>query len=188
MSYTYIAGDWEHDKEVVNKLYEWNISSRSLITFNDAHMITQARDESLNCSIKASLLKRLQRSNKFILIVGAKTKNLTAGGCQFCRSYNSYTQSCARGYSCDWRSFIKYECDKAMELMLDILVLYNSSEVDYSLCPEGILNYRDARHVPFYSFNSPLHFGSCRGLRVLRGLATGEKVYNQQEIVDFLTR
>ena len=187
-NFTYIAGDWDNDIDVVNKLYTWNNSSSCPINFANAHELMQARDGSLKCSIKASLLKRLQQSNKFILIVGEQTKKLTAGGCQFCDSYNSHTQYCARGYSCDKRSFIKYECDKAMELMLDILVLYNSSKVDHSLCPEGILNYRDAWHVPFYTFSTPLYFGSSRGLGALGSLMPRKKVYNQQEIVNFLAR
>lgn len=186
--YTYIAADWEHDKEVVDKLYEWNKSTLSPVNFANAHEITQARDESLKCSIKESLRKRLIQSHKFILIVGKHTKFLTAGGCQFCDSYNSYTQYCARGYSRDNRSFIKYECDKAMEMMLDILVLYNSSQVDHSLCPDGILNYRDAWHVPFYRFRTPLYFGSTSGLGVLGTLVSKQKVYNQQEIINFLAR
>ena len=186
--YTYIAGDWEHDKEVVDKLYEWNKSTLSPVNFSNAHEITQARDGSLKCSIKESLRKRLVESHKFILIVGKHTKSLTAGGCHFCESYNSYTRYCARGYSCDYRSFIKYECDKAMELMLDILVLYNSSQVDHSLCPDGILNYRDAWHVPFCRFRTPLYFGSASGLGVLETLVSKQKVYNQQEIINFLAR
>ncbi len=186
--YTYIAGDWEHDIDVVNKLYEWNASSLSPINFANAHELTQARDESLKCSIKESLRKRLVESEKFILIVGKHTKFLTAGSCRFCDSYNSFYHFCAKGRSCDNRSFIKYECDKAMELMLDILVLYNSSQVDHSLCPEGILNYRDAWHVPFYKFSQPLHFGSSRGLGALGSLVSRKKIYNQHDIVNFITR
>lgn len=184
--YTYIAGDWEHDKDVVDKLYEWNSSPWNPITFNDAHMITQARDESLNCSIKASLLKRLQQSKKFILIVGAQTKKLTAGGCQLCRSYNSYTQSCARGYSCDYRSYIKYECDKAIEMGLKILVIYNSSQIDKSLCPDAVKEYYNATHIPFFSYQQPFHFGSYSGLSAFGSLGTKMKKYNQQEIAMFL--
>lgn len=187
-NFTYIAGDWEHDIDVVNKLYAWNNSSSSPINFANAHELMQARDGSLKCSIKESLRKRLIESDKFILIVGKHTKFLTAGGCQFCGSYNSFYRYCAKGRSCDYRSFIKYECDKAMELMLDILVLYNSSHVDHSLCPEGILNYRDAWHVPFYKFRTPLHFGSTSGLGVLGTLVSKKKEYNQQEIINFLAR
>lgn len=184
--YTYIAGDWEHDKAVVDKLYEWNSSSQSPITFNDAHKITQARDESLNCSIKASLLKRLQQSNKFILIVGAHTKNLTAGGCQFCKSYNSYTHRCGRGYNCDYRGYIKYECDKAIEMGLKVLVIYNSSQIDKSLCPDVMKDYYNATHISLFSYQSPFHFGSYSVLSVIGQHGTATKTYNQHAISDFL--
>lgn len=184
--YTYIAGDWEHDIAVVDKLYEWNISSQSPITFNDAHQITQARDESLNCSIKSSLLKRLQQSNKFILIVGAQTKKLRAGGCQFCKSYNSYAHYCVRGYSSDYRSYIEYECSKAIEMGLKVLVIYNSSQIDKTLCPDIMKDYYNATHIPLFSYSSPFHFSSYPGLSALGRLGSGTKIYNQQAIANFL--
>ena len=85
----YIAGDWDHDVEVVNKIVEWNNSTIHPINFTYAHELMQARDDSLKCSIKASLRERLNRSDKFILIVGTHTKSLTAGGCQLCESYHA---------------------------------------------------------------------------------------------------
>lgn len=184
--YTYIAGDWEHDKAVVDKLYEWNTSSQSPITFNDAHQITQARDESLNCSIKASLLKRLQQSNKFILIVGTHTKKLKAGGCQFCRSYNSYAHYCVRGYSSDYRSYIEYECTKAIEMGLKVLVIYNSSQIDKSLCPDVMKDYYNATHISLFSYQTAFHFSSYTGLSALGRHSSGAKIYNQQAIANFL--
>lgn len=53
-------------------------------------------------------------------------------------SYNSHTYSCARGYSTDYRSFIEFECEKAVRDNLKIVVIYNSSYVDRSKCPEKI--------------------------------------------------
>ena len=87
---TYIAGDWDHDKDAVDALHRWNDSSRYGLSFSDAHELKQARDTSLNCSIKRSLAERLDVSKTFILIVGEHTKELRAGGCQYCHSYNSY--------------------------------------------------------------------------------------------------
>lgn len=184
--YTYIAADWEHDKDVVDKLYEWNRSSKIPISFKDAHEITQARDESLNCSIKDSLLKRLQKSNRFILIVGSHTKKLTAGGCQFCNSYNPYTKYCARRHACDYRSYIAYECDKAIEMRLKVLVIYNSSQIDKSLCPDGMKKYCNATHVPFFSYQQTFSIGSCSGVSVLLGMGKKVKIYNRQAIARFL--
>ncbi len=135
---TYIAADWDHDKNAVDQLYKWNDSKHWGLSFPDAHELHQSRDSSLPCSIKKSLKDRMDRSKQFVLVVGQKTDDLTKGGCQHCRSYNSYTQSCARGHSVDYRSFIAYECDKAVDAGIDIVVLYNGTRVARSLCPESV--------------------------------------------------
>lgn len=54
---TYIAGDWDHDKDAVDQLHKWNDSNYWSLSFTDAHDLTQSNDGSLNCSIKASLKK-----------------------------------------------------------------------------------------------------------------------------------
>ena len=36
------------------------------------------------------------------------------------------------------RSFIKYECDKAIDAGIKIIVLYNSTKVDRSKCPDAV--------------------------------------------------
>ena len=41
---TYIAGDWDHDKDAVDKLYQWNGSNYWSLSFTDAHDLTQAND------------------------------------------------------------------------------------------------------------------------------------------------
>jgi hypothetical protein len=141
---TYVAADWTGDKNAVDKLYEWNDSEYWSLSFTDAHDLTQARDDSLNCSIKASLKTRLDSSKTFVLIVGDDTKSLRSGGCQYCSSYNSWTQSCAKGKSVDKRSYIDYECDKAVEAYNDgnmsIVVLYNAASVDKTKCPGAVKN------------------------------------------------
>ena len=78
---TYIAGDWDHDKDAVDKLYQWNGSNYWSLSFTDAHDLTQANDSSLNCSIKSSLKTRLDASKRFVLIVGNSTNTVTAGSC-----------------------------------------------------------------------------------------------------------
>ncbi len=135
---TYIAGDWEHDKNAVDMLYYWNESTKYGLTFSDAHELTQARDSSLNCSIKHSLSERLNASKNFVLIVGNHTNSLRAGSCQFCSSYNSWAKYCSRGNYVDYRSYIEYECEKAVSDGINIIVLYNSSIVDRNKCPEVI--------------------------------------------------
>lgn len=137
---TYIAGEWDGDKDAIQKLHDWNNSKHLSLSFTDAHDLTQARDGSLNCSIKSSLNTRLNASKTFVLIVGSNTKTARSGRCQYCTSYNSWTSSCARGHSVDNRSYIEYECHRAVVDGLKIVVLYNSVSVDKSKCPDVIKN------------------------------------------------
>lgn len=135
---TYIAGDWDHDKDAVDQLHKWNKSSHWWLSFTDVHEAVQASDDSLNCSIKASLKKRMDMSKRFVLIVGDHTNTVIAGSCARCGSYNSYTKTCARGRSVDYRSFIKYECDKAAEAGIKVIVLYKATSDDRSKCPDAV--------------------------------------------------
>lgn len=111
----------------------------------------QARDSSLNCSIKTSLSKRLDVSKTFILIVGTNTKTVRSGSCQYCNSYNSYTYRCARGHNVDYRSYIEYECEKAWRDNLKIIVLYNATTVDKSKCPDILKNIGTHTAMCYYS-------------------------------------
>lgn len=131
--YTYIAADFDCDENAVNHVYR--MKNKGLISFLDAHDLQQSNDDSLACSIKKSLKYRLDNSYKFVLIVGSHTDSVTKGSCQFCGSYNSYRQFCAKGYSVDYRSFIQFECEKAEELGLKTIVLYNNTVIDKMLCP-----------------------------------------------------
>jgi len=137
---TYIAADFDHDKDAVDQLYYWKNSGRYSLDFKDAHELTQARDNSLNCSIKRSLKTRLDESKNFVLIVGSHTDMVTNGSCQHCGSYNSWTMACARGNSVSYESYIKYECRQAVEDGKHIVVLYNSAAIYKSRCPEILRN------------------------------------------------
>lgn len=154
---TYIAADWSSDKDAVEQLHNWNKSDKWSFSFTDAHEITQARDSSLNCSIKASLAKRLDLSKTFILIVGSKTKSLRSGSCQYCTdSYNSDKQNCSRGYSVDYRSYIEYECEKALRDGLKIVVLYKYAMVNRSKCPEVLMF--EGTHAPMLYLKNGDHY------------------------------
>jgi hypothetical protein len=161
---TYIAADWSGDRDAVKQLYKWNYSNFWSLSFADAHEVTQARDTSLNCSIKSSLKKRLDISRIFVLIVGDKTKSLRSGGCQLCKNYNSHTKNCARGYSVDYRSYIEFECEKAVRDNLKIIVLYNSTIIDKNKCPDAVEN--SGNHVAMYY------------------LENGQRYWNYQKIKD----
>lgn len=137
---TYIAADWSGDYDAVEQLHKWNNSKHWSLSFTDAHDLMQARDNSLNCSIKSSLNKRLDASKTFVLIVGNNTTTVRSGSCQYCGSYNSYTHLCGRGYSVDYRSYVEYECEKAVRDGLKIVVLYNAATVNKSKCPDAVKN------------------------------------------------
>ena len=135
---TYIAAEWTGDHDAVEQLHKWNNSNYWGLNFHDAHELTQARDTSLNCTIKSSLKRRMDVSKCFILIVGNNTKTVRAGSCQYCSSYNGFR--CIRGYSADSRSYIEYECDEAIKAGIKIVVLYNAATVDKNKCPDVIKN------------------------------------------------
>ncbi len=147
---TYIAADWDHDKDAVEALHFWNNSSKYGLTFSDAHDLKQAKDSSLNCSIKKSLADRLNASKTFVLIVGDNTRELRAGGCQYCVSYDSIRGSCTRGNTVDFRSYIDFECEKAVKDGLRIIVLYKSTNVNRYKCP-NIIRWCGL-HVPMIKF------------------------------------
>ena len=147
---TYIAADFDHDKDAVDQLHKWNDNNYWSLSFTDAHSLQTSSDNSLYCSIKASLKYRMDGSKTFVLIVGEKTNTITKGGCQNCNSYNSHTYACARGHSVDYRSYIKYECDKAIEAGIKIIVLYNSTKIDKSKCPEVLKNVGTHAAMVYY--------------------------------------
>ena len=153
---TYIAGDWDHDYDAVEMLHFWNDSSRYGLSFSDAHDLKQARDSSLNCTIKRSLADRMNASKTFVLIVGENTISLRAGGCQYCADYRSNMWMalpyCARGNAIDNKSYINYECEKAVKDGLNIIVLYKSTIVDKTKCPEILRNV--GVHVPMKKWNT----------------------------------
>ena len=49
---TYIAADWDGDRDAVDQLHKWNDSDYWGLSFTDAHNLQQSRDSSLPCSIK----------------------------------------------------------------------------------------------------------------------------------------
>ena len=76
---TYLAGDWTGDKDLIDKLHEWNDSNKLALNFTDVHSLTSSNDMTLNCNIKKSLRQRLNLSKTYVLIVGKNIKNLRSG-------------------------------------------------------------------------------------------------------------
>ena len=145
---TYIAGDWTGDSDLINKLNEWNNSKQLGLSFVNVHEVSQSSDESLNCSIKKNLRRRMSISKTFVLIVGNKTNILRSGACYTCRNYFSIANSafCMSSYPLDNRSYVQYECEMALKDYQDrklknIVVIYNGlTEPDYSKCPAILRN------------------------------------------------
>lgn len=88
------------------------------------------KDESGN----AVIMK--QDSKTFVLIVGRNTKTVRSGSCAYCASYRNL--QCDRGRSLDFRSYIEYECAKAVDAGIKIIVLYKYTTVRKDLCPEVV--------------------------------------------------
>lgn len=164
---TYIAADWSGDKDAIDQLHKWNDSNLWSLSFTDAHELTQARDKSLNCSIKTSLGTRLDSSKTFVLIVGKETKTVRSGGCQYCASYNGLKQICERGYSVDYRSYIEYECDKAIRDGLKIVVLYKAAKVDKSKCPDSIKN--EGTHAAMCNYEDGKYYWDYQSVKAAIG-------------------
>ena len=160
---TYIAADWTGDKDAVDQLHKWNESNYWSLHFVDVHDLTQSSDSSLNCSIKSSLKSRMDVSKTFILIVGDNTKELRSGSCSYCGSYNSWTDRCSRGYNVDKRSYIEYECDKAVEAGIKIVVLYNAIKVDKSKCPEAVRYI--GNHVPMCYYQGGKYYWDYQSVK-----------------------
>lgn len=139
---TYIAADWDGDKDAVAQLKKWNNSDKWALNFYDVHELTQSRDTSQNCSIKSSLATRMGITKKFVLVVGDGTRSRRAGSCQYCAF--QYNGVCYHGNHYDSRSYIEYECDQAYsdwrQSKLDIVVLYNSLIVNKEKCPLTLRN------------------------------------------------
>ena len=91
---------------------------------------------------------RLNGSKNFVLIVGKDTKNLTKGACRYCSSYVSAWGICYHSNNVDQRSYIQFECEKAIRDGMKIIVIYNYANVDKSKCPDCIKNY--GIHIPAY--------------------------------------
>ena len=60
------------------------------------------------------------------------------------------------GYSVDYRSYIEYECEKAVEAGIKIVVLYNSTTVDKSKCPD-VLKYQ-GKHIPMIYYQNGMKY------------------------------
>ncbi len=163
---TYVAGDWDGDKEAIELLQKWNEGDKWLLSFSDAHKLMQARDDSLNCSIKKSLLSRLNASKRFVLIAGKETKTRRAGKCQYC---NKFTYCINKSAWTQDYSFIEYECYEAVKQMnkgnMDIVVLYNGAKCWRHYCPD--LLYNVGIHIPMHKVIDGIAYWDYKSIKNL---------------------
>lgn len=164
---TYLAGDWTGEKNLIDKLHEWNDSKRLALNFTDVHSLTSSNDAILNCNIKKSLRQRMNISKTFVLIVGKYTKDLRSGSRANCKNYNKglwgiapYCTVSQRNHI-DYRSYVDYECDMALKdyqngKLKNIVVIYNGlSKVDKSRCPKSLQNI--GTHIPSVYLKNGTH-------------------------------
>ena len=105
---TYIAADWDNDKDVLEVFEDWKENNNLSFDYRDAHELIVSRDSSLKCSIKKSIREKIKASKKFVLIVGEKTKNLTNGSCHLCDKYiRLWKEICIKNYNVDSIAFIQ---------------------------------------------------------------------------------
>ena len=163
---TYIAADWDGDKNAVDKLREWNDGEKWSLSFTDAHDL--ARDDSLNCSIKASLAMRMDASKTFVLIVGSNTKSRRSGECTYCSNFDN--GKCKTGHTVSNDSFIEYECKKAVRDRenIKIVILYNAATVNKSKCPDVIKEY--GTHAPMQKMKDGKHYWDYQSVKNAMGL------------------
>lgn len=141
-AFTYLAGDWDSDRDAVDKLKQWNESNYWGLSFKDVHDLTSSNDSSLNCTIKDSLRDRMKICKTFVLIVGDHTRSLISGSCGRC-SFHEYRYTlgryvCKKGYTYDSRSYVDFECDLAVKSGINIIVLYKGTSVDKTKCPDSL--------------------------------------------------
>jgi hypothetical protein len=164
---TYIAADWDGDSNAVEQLKKWNDSEKWSLSFTDVHEAAQSSDDSLNCSIKASLAKRMDISKTFVLIVGSGTKSRRSGECTYCTNFGN--GKCKTGHTVSNDSFIEYECKKAVRDSenIKLVVLYNAATVDKSKCPDAIKAY--STHAPMQKMQDGKHYWDYQSVKEAMG-------------------
>ena len=121
----FVSFDGDNDIHYYRLMCAWKQNDDTPFNFNDAHELTQARDSSMEESIKRSLQLRLANSKVFVLLIGEQTRYL--------------------------RKFVLWEMEQALGLELPIIGvnLNGLRSRDESRCPAAI---RD-KLVLYVSFN-----------------------------------
>lgn len=160
---TYLAGDWTGDSDAIEQIYQWNEGDKWKLHFSDAHKNKQCYDTSMPCTIKSSLLSRMNGAKTFVLIVGDQTVTVRKGSCAYQDCLNKQFDYWQNKHVCNvagktysTQSFIEHECELAYKAWLKgemkIVVLYNAASVNKKKCPEILRCI--GQHIAMKSYNS----------------------------------
>lgn len=153
---TFVSFDGDTDMHYYRLMTAWHQNDNSPFNFYNAHELNQARDTSLEASIKAQLAIRLQNTKVFVLLVGERTQYLY--------------------------KFVRWEIEQAIARELPIIAvnLNGRRAIDPERCPP-LLKDRLAIHI---SFNPAImqhaleHWADFDGLQ-RRLFKSGPYFYNQ---------
>lgn len=130
--------DWKSDQDAVDQLFYWNSSAYWNLELeypcNDLWRLRRF------CSTKfCDIRNKLDISKTFVLIIGENTKDFfnDKGKCHFCSEYPDWGLYCDKG-NVDFRNFLDYACEEAVQAGLKIVVLYKATTVDKTRCPEAV--------------------------------------------------
>ena len=124
----FVSFDGDNDIHYYRLMKAWKQNDRTEFNFFNAHDIKQARDTSLELSIKRSLRDRLLNSKIFVVLIGERTRYLT--------------------------KFVRWEMEQALSLELPIIGvnLNGLRQQDSDRCPPIIKN----ELVIYVSFNAAI--------------------------------
>ena len=120
----YTCFDGDNDIHYYRLMQAWHKNEKFDFTFDNAHDLKQARDTSLESTIKKSLTHRLKASNVLIVLIGNSTRYLY--------------------------KFVRWEIELAINLGIPIIAvnLNGKKQMDNDLCPP-ILKKELVMHIPF---------------------------------------
>lgn len=123
-NHAYLCFDGDEDIHYYYLMKAWHENEKFDFEFENAHDLMQSRDSSLEETIKRSLRERMKHSDKMVVLIGEKTKNLY--------------------------KFVRWEIETALDLGLPIICvnLNRKKEMDPERCPP-ILQDKLAIHIPF---------------------------------------
>jgi len=121
---TFVSFDGDNDMHYYRLMTAWHQNDNTSFEFYNAHDLKQARDSSLEATIKASLAERLRNSKVFVLLVGEKTQYLY--------------------------KFVRWEIEQAISREMPIIAvnLNGRRSMDPDRCPP-VLKDKLAVHVSF---------------------------------------